>query len=96
MTGHLKAVDGLEGRLTAAKGRRNHLAHDFCFEAAPLLLAPEPALQVIAELDADETTFLDLADEVAAISRAILEEAGIDRALTDAVGAALIEQAKAQ
>lgn len=49
---------------------------------------------MIAELHADEITFLNLADEVAAISRAILEEAGIDRALADDVGAALIEQAK--
>ncbi|MER7854003.1 hypothetical protein ABTZ98_15840 [Streptomyces bacillaris] len=91
---HLEKVPGLKDRLDAARERRNHLAHDFCFDRAPDLCAPDPTIRLIAELADEEENFLSLSAEVQAISRGIMEEAGIDTAMADALHVSLIEEAK--
>ncbi|WP_405827165.1 MULTISPECIES: hypothetical protein [unclassified Streptomyces] len=69
---HLEKVPGPKDRLDAARERRNHLAHTFCFDRAPDLCAPAPAIRLITELAADEEIFLNLFAEVQAISRAVI------------------------
>ncbi|MFF6895813.1 hypothetical protein ACFY8Z_34925 [Streptomyces microflavus] len=91
---HLDKVPGLTDRLNAARGRRNHLAHDFCFDRAPDLAAPAPATRLIDELAADEETFLDLFAEVQEITRSLMEKAGIDTATADAMHVLVVEAAK--
>ncbi|MFJ1774951.1 hypothetical protein ACIOFQ_32700 [[Kitasatospora] papulosa] len=91
---HLEKVPGLKDRLDAARQRRNDLAHTFCFDRAPDLCAPAPAIRLINELAADEEIFLNLFTEVQAISRALMEKAGIDIATADALHTSLIEEAK--
>lgn len=91
---HLDKVPGLTDRLNAARGRRNDLAHTFCFDRAPDLAAPAPAFRLIAELAADEETFLDLFAEVQVITKGLMEEAGIDMDMADAVNVLVVEVAK--
>ncbi|MFJ4741072.1 hypothetical protein [Streptomyces sp. NPDC088775] len=91
---HLEKVPGLRERLDTARKRRNHLAHDFCFDRAPDLCAPDPTIRLIAELADDEENFLRLSAEVQVISRALMEEAGIDTAMADALHVSLIEEAR--
>ncbi|WP_435970269.1 hypothetical protein [Streptomyces sp. Qhu_M48] len=90
----LEQHPGLEDRLVEAKHRRNHLAHDFCFHRASDLFAARPTGRLIKELASDAATFLDLGDEVTAISRVIMEEAGMDIEAADKLHVALVEMAK--
>ncbi|MFF9338351.1 hypothetical protein ACF1CG_01100 [Streptomyces sp. NPDC014773] len=94
ITPRLADYPGLLDRLNAAKKRRNHLAHDFCFDKAPDLFAAGPANRVITELGADAATFMELSNEVTVISRAIMQEMGIDIATADERHAALIQEAR--
>ncbi|MGA5637693.1 hypothetical protein ACPCTN_02930 [Streptomyces cinereoruber] len=89
----LEQHPGLEDRLLQAKDRRNHLAHDFCFHRASDLFAAEPTGRLIEELASDVPAFLDLHDEVVAVSRAIMEEAGMDLDAADRLHVALVEMA---
>ncbi|WP_327170138.1 hypothetical protein OG471_00725 [Streptomyces sp. NBC_01336] len=94
ITPHLEKVPGLKERLDTARKRRNHLAHDFCFDRASDLCAPDPTIRLIAELADDEGNFLSLSAEVQAITRGLMEEAGIDAAVADALHVSLIEEAR--
>ncbi|MDP5317392.1 hypothetical protein [Streptomyces poriferorum] len=91
---HLDKVPGLTDRLNAARNRRNDLAHTFCFDRAPDLAAPAPATRLIAELAADEETFLVLFAEVQKITRGLMEKAGIDTATANAMHVLVVEAAK--
>lgn len=91
---HLDQVPGLTDRLNTARDRRNDLAHSFCFDRAPDLLALAPASRLIAELAADEETFLGLFAEVQGITRGLMEKAGIDIAAADFMHVLVVQAAK--
>ena len=66
LTPHLDKVLGLTDQLSAARDRRNNLAHTFCFDWAPYLTAPATRLTV------DDEIFLGLFAEVQEITRGLM------------------------